>query len=707
MRGGLFVPIRKVHVVYKTHLDIGFTDLADHVVDHYVKQYIPAAIRMAESLNQPGKPPLFIWTVGSYLIDHALRVLAGRAREDLLEALRKGYITYHALPYTLHSELCDRALFEAGLGITKRLDRLLGKHTIAAKMTDVPGHSLGIVGPLAAHGVRFLHIGINDVARMAKLPPLFYWENSGGQRVLVNYTRSYGGLTQLEGHDEVLYFQHSSDNMSPPGAEQMTAAFARLQERFPLAEVCASTLDAFALGLVKTAPSLPVIRGEIGDTWIHGVGSDPKKTAQLRALSRLSRSWDGDGAWASHPERLQDGRNCREAFLENLLLVCEHSWGLDTKKFLTDYRHWNRQDFEKARAHNRLEDSACLLPGYESMFRFAKEEFEKLRPEGLSWEDRSFALFESSHQEQRQYVERALACLPEPLQTQARTVWEDPAAEMLRTMRTELPDTDAAPAAQAPQAQHVYLSPDPEGGLLLSFGDQSLSIGLPLYQETGRAAFDQLIGGYLDNIEANRDWALPDNGKPGLECSDASQENRQHLPGMTDPAFDDDKVLRWEGHFDEAPHCLAGCPERYEMALQILGPGEVLLSLRLMNKPANRKPEALFLPFAMPGLQKLFLRKIGAWIDPETCVPGGNQRVHALEALALRNEKGWIEIRPLDSPLVSLGKPELLSFDRPEPLGKVYTSLYNNLWGTNFKMWYEEDLLCRFLIRMQKEDPRV
>ena len=31
---------------------------------------------------------------------------------------------------------------------------------------------------------------------------------------------------------------------------------------------------------------LPVITQEIGDTWIHGVGTDPKKVAQYRELLR-------------------------------------------------------------------------------------------------------------------------------------------------------------------------------------------------------------------------------------------------------------------------------------------------------------------------------------------------------------------------------------------------------------------------------------
>ena len=33
--------IEMVHVIFKTHLDIGFTHLAEHVVTQYMEEYIP------------------------------------------------------------------------------------------------------------------------------------------------------------------------------------------------------------------------------------------------------------------------------------------------------------------------------------------------------------------------------------------------------------------------------------------------------------------------------------------------------------------------------------------------------------------------------------------------------------------------------------------------------------------------------------------
>ena len=59
------------------------------------------------------------------------------------------------------------ALFRAGLSFSQELDRRFGVRTTAAKMTDVPGHTLGIVPLLAEAGVRFLHLGVNTASPVA------------------------------------------------------------------------------------------------------------------------------------------------------------------------------------------------------------------------------------------------------------------------------------------------------------------------------------------------------------------------------------------------------------------------------------------------------------------------------------------------------------------------------------------------------------
>ena len=46
--------VKKVYVIFKTHLDVGFTDLSSVVTDRYITEFIPKAIDVAEELEADG-----------------------------------------------------------------------------------------------------------------------------------------------------------------------------------------------------------------------------------------------------------------------------------------------------------------------------------------------------------------------------------------------------------------------------------------------------------------------------------------------------------------------------------------------------------------------------------------------------------------------------------------------------------------------------
>lgn len=144
---------RSVHLIFKTHLDVGFTDYAAVVVRNYFKKYIPAALRLARELRQSGSDR-FIWTTGSWLIYEYLEQASSAERGQMEEAILAGDIAWHALPFTTHTELMDAELFRFGLSLSRTLDQRFGRHTIAAKWTDVPGHTRAIIPLLAEAGDR-------------------------------------------------------------------------------------------------------------------------------------------------------------------------------------------------------------------------------------------------------------------------------------------------------------------------------------------------------------------------------------------------------------------------------------------------------------------------------------------------------------------------------------------------------------------------
>jgi hypothetical protein len=59
----------------------------------------------------------------------------------------------------------------------------------------------------------------------------------------------------------------------------------------------------------------------------------------------------------------------------------------------------------------------------------------------------------------------------------------------------------------------------------------------------------------------------------------------------------------------------------------------------------------------------------------------------------------------LDAPLIAPGKANLLDYDQAQPDLKkgMHVNLFNNLWGTNFPMWSDEDGQFRFILNWHKQ----
>jgi len=113
--------IKKVYLVTKTHLDLGYTDLARNILKQYIDLFIPEAIRIAIKLNTDVKK--FVWTTGSWILDTALKTGNPSQVKALSSAMQRGDIVAHALPFTTHTELMDEDSFRYGLQIIKKLDK--------------------------------------------------------------------------------------------------------------------------------------------------------------------------------------------------------------------------------------------------------------------------------------------------------------------------------------------------------------------------------------------------------------------------------------------------------------------------------------------------------------------------------------------------------------------------------------------------------
>ena len=148
--------VKTVYVMYKCHLDVGFTDTAHGVIRTYFDDYLPRAMDTAEALRSSGGEERYVWTIAAWMLYHYLEQASADKRKRMERAIASRDIAWHALPFTWNSEMLDRSLISSALGISAALDRRFGTKTVAGKLTDVPCHTRGLVGPLAEAGIQLL-----------------------------------------------------------------------------------------------------------------------------------------------------------------------------------------------------------------------------------------------------------------------------------------------------------------------------------------------------------------------------------------------------------------------------------------------------------------------------------------------------------------------------------------------------------------------
>ena len=322
---------KEVLIIFKTHLDIGYTDYAENVINCYLNEYIPNAIRVGNELKDSDTP--FIWTVGSWIINEALK----KDTDGVVEkAIKDGILNWHALPFTSHTELMSKQLFEYGIGISKKLDKRFGKNTTASKMTDVPGHTIGMVPVMKQNGVDFLHIGVNPATPVPQVPQIFKWKLRDDE-IIVMYEGAYG--EEADFGDFVVYFAHTNDNLGPQSVNEITEIYDQIKEKYPDCVLKAATLDDVAQRCRKLE-NLPVVENEIGDVWIHGAATDPQKLSRYKRLVRYIGETDTDADLS-----------------DNLLLVPEHTWGMCVEKYFPDTEHFTHEEMENVPGKAEIEKS--------------------------------------------------------------------------------------------------------------------------------------------------------------------------------------------------------------------------------------------------------------------------------------------------------------------------------------------------------------
>lgn len=665
--------MKKVIVVSKTHLDLGFTDYAENIRQKYIHSFIPDAINLAEKVNTQDKK-YFVWTTGSWILKEALK--NPQQKEKLTKAIKDGNIVPHAMPFTTHTELLDADSLDYGLSLVDDLDKIRGTKTISAKMTDVPGHTKGLVSILAKHGIKLLHIGVNGASALVDVPPCFVWKN-GDDEIVVIYSGDYGGAFKCDLVDEVLYFDHTLDNHGAPSPQKVLDKISKIQSEYPDYEITAGTIDDFAKVIWEVREKLPVFTGEMGDTWIHGSATDPYKSASLRTLINLKNEWLENGSLDRNSDEYKN-------FVDAIICTAEHTCGMDSKTYFSDYGNYLKKEFKKARKGDKVKFNHlfCDLP--QSMLPFVSL-FDGRRKRGY------YSVIEKSWAEQRAYIDLAVDSLSDEHKAIAK-------AE-IKKLIPATPITFSANNADFIQAGEWALKINKNGGIgSLKYGNEEIiktnNEPIITYRSFCNADYKYWLSHYSRNLEETAVWALGDFARPGMNRVEGKYPSGRFAYSVEKMCANGTQVIV-NLVCDKKLCDDLGAP-RIIQVIYTLTENGLNADVSWYQKDANRLTEAIYMHI-FPS-DDIKLKKLGCLVNPQEVTNNGSRNLHAVQCV----EMGNYEIINRHSPLVSVGKGKILEFDnkfedvKTDGLSFV---LYNNVWGTNFPLWYEDNAKFTFEIK--------
>ncbi len=681
--------LRKVIVVFKTHFDLGFTDLPDRVMQLYTGRMFNAVREVMDATANEPAGLRYNWTLPAWPLRFLLHdpSVPAETRQAARKLVEEGRLNWHAWPFTTHTAFCGLEDLVRGLHISRSLSEEFGRWPTGAKQTDVPGHTWILPSMLVRAGVKFLHLGCNSGSHAPHVPRLFWWEGPDGSRLLTYY--SAGGYgTPLLPPDDWLYdtwlaVQQTNDNTGPQSPEELKRIRRTVEQGAPGVELIFGELGDFAGSILEhpeQLAGLPVVPYDLADTWIHGIGTMPREVKRVRELRAKLLELEKQAViydWPSVGESTsgEDFPLARkiaplvDAAYEQLLLFGEHTWGLDVKSTIKRAYGEEFKSARKTEPYKRLESSWAAKAAYV---------------------DRAEQLY-------NQALQIAQSAIGER-EEETIEVWQSPALEGLPENVLE---TD-----------RVRIEVDAEAGGIISFFDKS----------QGREWVDrnspEPFGGYrydlysiVDIAEFMRayglffqDWFVQDFGKQGYpEDSRHVTAYARNFKLVKSNQSNEQTILLTGGKLRAAGANSEVLPEQsISIKITLRYPARIDLEYKVEGKEATPLAESTVVPFPLNLPKPIFrIVQTGSVIDPARDIASGaNRYLWCADCLDASDDRVGLSITPLDMPLVSIGSPGIFRFDpdrKPcEPL--IYAHLSNTQWGTNFPQWLEGDFSWRIKV---------
>lgn len=735
--------LETIYVVFKTHFDIGFTGLAEEIVSFYRNNMLSDVVETCEKTMNNKEGHRYVWTMSSWPL---LQSLKGKNKGNISKAvdlIESGQLVWHKLPFTTHTEFCGVEEFIRGLYLASQLDIKYGKSTISAKMTDVPGHTWMLPSILYKAGVSFLHLGCNACSMPPDVPQLFYWEGPDGNRVLTFYSKGGYGTSITPPKDwnypVWLALLQADDNNGPQSAQIVEEVLKEAEEKFPGTEVVIGTMDDFARDLLSYDLNVPVIKSDLADSWIHGIGTYPREVAKVRALrqdiftveslttlNKLVKE-GSEQDWEIYKEHI------KKAY-EMLLLFGEHTWGLDTKitllplhkgirmydkeGFLADKesdsyirieKSWREKASYVAKAEQEIESIDCCIGKLSD-----RDVYKLIRVfNPLGWKrndmirmnldsDCDLSIIDTVTGEEYQmckednrYVAKVHGIPPMGYKMFAV------ASKQTRQSGKNYSQIASKIESKALLENHrIRIVVDDYKGSIISLYDKSnlkewvcqddsIGFGEYIYDIYGKEDINRFLKDYAYDLA---DWYINDFGKPGYPWI----ESHTYIP--MDYRIDVENGNGWgkiivKGDMAQESYVEYGNARGMIMEITLYEDSNYIdIRYELLNKVETPLAESGHFAFPLSTSKASYaIQKMGSVVNPQEDIQyGANTVLYCCDRWVDVEDNGMgLAFIPLDTPLFSIGEKSIYKYspDYSHKSSILYFNAFNNQWGTNFPQW--------------------
>ncbi|AOW10778.1 glycoside hydrolase family 38 C-terminal domain-containing protein [Flavobacterium gilvum] len=741
--------VTDIVVAFKMHVDVGYTDWAEGVLQKYSGPMLDKTLASIDQTASLPKNEQFVWTIPAWPLQYMLDNCSPENKPRLEKAIKDGRIVPHALPFTLETEASDMENLTRGLSFADNINRRYGlKPARDAKFTDVPEHSWVIPTLLKNAGVDILHIGCNPGSTSPDVPTLFWWQGPDGSKLLTFYWAQYYGSGILPPknwpHKTWLAMIHTHENTGAPDPKEVAALLKEAKEKMPNARIHIGRISDFYDLLMKENPQLPTIKGDMPDTWIHGFMSMPEEVKTDKKFQRETYITEQLNTqmnlWRGRDVSIDKYVNTAT---ENMLLFDEHTFGASMShghqlfwKYDNDFKinkaegnyYFLEKSWEEKSAYVRKAEKLIWPIKRNLLFELAKSVKEKnphvtvYNP--LPWaRSGRVSLFESYYENPSHEVPTIKAV--KDLETgkiipvhQDHNLLEFDATEIpaggYKTFVTLDSPVETTSTLSANEQTNVLenkffkLTINPATGTLQSVYDKEnnrelvdskskYAFGEYVYEQLGREQVQTYNNNYI---------------KPGAEEWAAQEFIR--LPSQ----LSNQKTIRNNGQCSKIEWLNNSSMVRATAMCQLNDSGAqqylvsytlyenqpyIEITVGLDGKKPTANPEAgwIAFPFALDKPEYRLLRT-GGIVDPQKdLVDKTNHDFYFLNtAMAMYDKTGGIGLNCPNTPGVSIDQPGIGVYNKTRTLttGTVLSNLYNNVWATNFTEWIEGSHSAKFYI---------